>query len=349
LQGFYNLQPESVLDAAEMCGFKVTGEFTQLNSYENRVFDIKLEDADSIIAKFYRPNRWDEVTILEEHEFLQELKAEGILAVSPLQIQQLISKQQNSVQNNQKSNQKNKVQSNQQNEAGPLNTTLINFQDLWVAFFPKIRARMPQELMANDLKQIGRLMARVHNIGEQKDFKYRPILDSSYYGGWETLDFLQTWIAPEVRHRYNEAAEHIISALDQQVDLNEFIRIHGDCHRGNILTNSQEYFLVDFDDVCMGPAVQDVWMLLSGDEESSPEFQQEVKHFLEGYEELRHFPRHQLDWISILRGIRVIGYAGWIARRWTDPSFPKIFPEFNTYRYWAEEVDAISKIARQIK
>lgn len=317
LQGFYNLQPESVLDAAEMCGFKVTGEFTQLNSYENRVFDIKLEDADSIIAKFYRPNRWDEVTILEEHEFLQELKAEGILAVSPLQIQ--------------------------------LNTTLVNFQDLWVAFFPKIRARMPQELMANDLKQIGRLMARVHNIGEQKDFEYRPILDSSYYGGWETLDFLQSWIAPEVRHRYNEAAELIISALDQQVDLNEFIRIHGDCHRGNILTNSQEYFLVDFDDVCMGPAVQDVWMLLSGDEDSSVEFQQEVKHFLEGYEELRHFPRHQLDWISILRGIRVIGYAGWIARRWTDPSFPKIFPEFNTYRYWAEEVDAISKIARQIK
>jgi Ser/Thr protein kinase RdoA (MazF antagonist) len=324
--GFYNLQPESVLDAAEFCGFKVTGEFTQLNSYENRVFDIKIEGADSVIAKFYRPGRWDEETILEEHHFLKELKHEGILAVAPLL---LTAEGSRSVQKGAK--------------------TLIQFQDLWVAFFPKIRARMPQELMANDLKQIGRLMARLHNIGEQSDFVHRPVLDSSYYGGWETLDFLQEWIAPEVRHRYNEFAEQIISALDYEVDVNEFIRIHGDCHRGNILTDSREYFLVDFDDVCMGPVVQDVWMLLSGDEDSSSDYNQEIKHFLEAYEELRLFPSHQWDWIPILRGIRIIGYAGWIAKRWSDPSFPKIFPEFNSYRYWAEEVDALSKIVRKIK
>jgi Ser/Thr protein kinase RdoA (MazF antagonist) len=326
VQGFYNLQPESVLDAAEFCGFKVTGEFTQLNSYENRVFDIRLEDSQAIIAKFYRPNRWNESTILEEHEFLRELKAEGILAVAPLSVAP-------------------------PSKAPPSkgNNTLVNFQGLWVAFFPKIRARMPQELLTNDLKQIGRLMARVHNIGEQKDFSHRPVLDSSYYGGWETLDFLQEWIAPEVRHRYNEAAELIISAMDHEVNVNEFIRIHGDCHRGNILTDSKEYFLVDFDDVCMGPVVQDVWMLLSGDEDSSVEYHDEIKYFLEAYEELRLFPSHQWDWIPILRGIRIIGYAGWIAKRWSDPSFPKIFPEFNSYRYWAEEVDALSKIVRKIK
>jgi Ser/Thr protein kinase RdoA (MazF antagonist) len=153
-----------------------------------------------------------------------------------------------------------------------------------------------------------------------------------------------------VIHRYNEAAEHIISALEDVVNPKEYIRIHGDCHRGNILTNSQEYFLVDFDDVCMGPVIQDVWMLLSGDEEIAPvEYKEEIKHFLEGYEELRIFPSQQWSWIPILRGIRIIGYAGWIAKRWTDPSFPKIFPEFNTYRYWAEEVDALTKIARKIK
>lgn len=320
LQGFYQLHPELVLDIAEECGFAVTGEFTQLNSYENRVFDIKLENTESVIAKFYRPGRWDRDTILEEHGFLQELKDEGIYAVAPL------------VYNN----------------ASSGLTTLALMANMWVAFFPKIRARMPQELLPQDLKQMGRMLARVHNVGEQKDFQHRPILDSSYYGGWQTLDDLQSWIAPEVRHRYNDAAEIIISAMDQQIDTREFIRIHGDCHRGNILMNGQEYFLVDFDDVCMGPVVQDVWMLLAADENSPDEFNTEIKHFLEGYEELRMFPDHQWDWISILRGIRIIGYAGWIAKRWSDPSFPKIFPEFNSYRYWAEEVDALVKIARKI-
>jgi Ser/Thr protein kinase RdoA (MazF antagonist) len=315
IEGFYQLQPEVVLDVTEDCGFAVTGEFTQLNSYENRVFDIKLENGESVIAKFYRPGRWDQETILEEHAFLQELKEEGIYAVAPLSYQ---------------------------------GSTLASLAQMWVAFFPKIRARMPQELLPQDLKQMGRMLARVHNVGAQKDFQYRPILDSSYYGGWQTLDDLQSWIAPEVRHRYNQAAEIIISAMEEQIDVREYIRIHGDCHRGNILMNGQEYFLVDFDDVCMGPVVQDVWMLLSADQNAPEEFNNEIGYFLEGYEELRVFPDHQWNWVSILRGIRIIGYAGWIARRWSDPSFPKIFPEFNTYRYWAEETEALIRIARLI-
>lgn len=314
MNNFFHLDPNSVLKAAELAGFAVTGELNQLNSYENRVFALNLEDGESIIVKFYRPQRWDKNTIYEEHTFLKELADEGIHVIQPL----ILPHEKHS---------------------------LMFYENMWVAFFPKMRARLPQELLSEDLKRVGRLMARVHNIGAQKEFVYRPTLDSNYYGGWDTLGFLQNWIAPEVRERYNEAAEWIIHNLDEQVNVDEYQRIHGDCHRGNLLSQKEEFFLIDFDDVCMGPVVQDVWMLLSGDSET---LAKEKESFLSGYEELRSFPNHQWDWIPILRGIRVIGYAGWIAKRWNDPSFHKIFPEFNSYRYWAEEADQLDKIARLI-
>ncbi len=314
---FYQLNPDIVLKATEQAGFWPTGEFTQLNSYENRVFDIKLEDRDSVIAKFYRPQRWSMEAILDEHNFLQELKAEGIHAVAPL------------------------VQANEK--------TLSLFNDMKVAFFPKIRGRMPQEFLNDELVSVGRLMARVHNIGAQKIAKHRPVLDSSYYGGWETLDFLQDWIAPEVIHRYNEASELILQAVDDFFDPSEFIRIHGDCHKGNLLSTDRagekELFLVDFDDFVNGPVVQDFWMLMSGDEDQVFE---ERDLILRGYEELREFPDQQWDWIPMLRGLRIISYAGWIAKRWQDPSFPRLFPEFNNYSYWAEEVEALEKVAWKV-
>lgn len=310
---FYSLSPEKVLQTADAAGFWTTGEFTQLNSYENRVFDIRTEDNDSVIAKFYRPQRWSESAILEEHEFLLDLKAEGIHAVAPL-------------------NQKN-------------GKTLSEHEGMYVAFFPKVRGRMPQEFLKGELSTVGRLLARVHNIGAQKEAHHRPILDSSYYGGWDTLDFLQDWIGPENRHRYNDAAEFILQNIDDNFNPDEFIRIHGDCHRGNLLHTGQEFFLVDFDDFVNGPVVQDFWMLLTGDEDRMQEERDEI---LNGYCELRDFPDHQWNWIPLLRGLRIISYAGWIAKRWEDPSFPKIFPEFNSYSYWAEEVEALEKIAWKI-
>ncbi|MNJ91249.1 serine/threonine protein kinase [compost metagenome] len=315
---FYNLNPEKVLQAAENAGFYPTGEFTQLNSYENRVFDIKLEEpvngVNNVISKFYRPNRWTKEAILEEHEFLLSLKAEGIPAVAPL------------------------IQSQS-------SSTITEVDGMYTAFFPKVLGRMPQEFLQGELQKVGRLMAQVHNVGARKVAHARPTLDTSYYGGWDTLDFLQDWITPEVRGRYTEAAELILHAIDDIFDPSEFIRIHGDCHKGNLLSNGKEFFLVDFDDFVNGPVIQDFWMLLSGDDD---QIDNEKDQIIDGYEELREFPHHQWDWIPMLRGLRIISYAGWIARRWDDPSFPRLFPEFNSYTYWAEEVEALEKIAWKV-
>ncbi|MBC7370188.1 MAG: serine/threonine protein kinase [Bdellovibrionaceae bacterium] len=315
---FYNLDPEKVLQAADSQGFLTTGEFSQLNSYENRVFDIRLEnpiqDVTNVIAKFYRPQRWSEASILEEHQFLLDLQAEGIPAVAPLTLKS--------------------------------GKTLVEDYGMYVAFFPKVRGRMPQEFVDRELQQVGRLMAEVHNIGARRRAVHRPVLDTSYYGGWPTLDFLQSWIAPEIRNRYNDAAEKILNKLDEILDHREFLRIHGDCHKGNLLHNGGQFFLVDFDDFCTGPVIQDFWMLLSGEGE---EGEREREEIIEGYEELRQFPYHQWDWVPWLRGLRIISYAGWIAKRWEDPSFPRLFPEFNTYRYWAEEVEALEKIAWAVR
>lgn len=307
---FFSLNPEAVMLATEAAGFAPTGEFSQLNSFENRVFDIVLESRERVIAKFYRPGRWTEAAILEEHQFLAELKEDQLAAISPLAV-----------------------------KGG---STLIDVNGIWVAFFPKVRGRLPQEFLGQDLRQIGRMMAQLHNIGSKHWAKHRPTMDTNYYGGWETLDFLQDWITPEVRGRYNEAASEILESLDECLIPREFIRIHGDCHKGNLLHDGQGFSLIDFDDFCNGPVIQDFWMLLTGDAET---LEEEKTLILEGYEELRRFPYHQWSWIPMLRGLRIIAYAGWIAKRWEDPSFLRIFPEFNTYKYWVEETEAIEKIA----
>ncbi len=307
---FETLDPQAVLTATEEAGFIPTGEFTQLNSYENRVFHIRCEDHPDIIAKFYRPGRWDKSAIQDEHDFLLELKNEELPAVAPLVLQ----------------GQK----------------TILDFKKFHVGFFPRVLGRLPQELLNEERVQVGRLLAQLHNIGARKVATSRAQLNASYSGGWQTLDMLQSWITPEIRDRYSEAAETILQALEDLQPEDEFIRIHGDAHRGNLLHNGKSFFIVDFDDFCNGPVIQDFWMLLSGDQEYEDE---EKAFFVKGYEELREFPDHQWDWVPLYRGLRIISYAGWIAKRWEDPSFPRIFPDFNSYRYWAEEAEALEKLA----
>jgi Ser/Thr protein kinase RdoA (MazF antagonist) len=307
---FFSLNPETVMQATEYAGFMPTGEFSQLNSYENRVFDILLENKVRVIAKFYRPGRWTRAAILEEHEFLAALADDHLAAISPLRL-----------------------------KGG---STLIEFEKIWVAFFPKVRGRLPQEFLGQELSQIGRMLAQLHNIGSLRPAQHRPTMDSSYLGGWETLDFLQEWVTPEVRDRYNNAAADILELKDEFFEPRDFIRIHGDCHKGNLLHDGSNFSLIDFDDFCNGPVVQDFWMLLSGDADT---IESEKQLILKGYEELREFPSYQWNWVPLLRGLRIISYAGWIARRWSDPSFPRIFPEFNTYKYWVEETEALEKIA----
>lgn len=307
---FFNLDPNTVLSACETAGMQPTGLFSQLNSYENRVFDIELEGRSKIIAKFYRPERWPKLAILEEHRFLMQLNQNEIPCLKPLVL--------------------------------PNQSTLLTVSGIHVAFFPKFIGRMPQELALSEINRVGQLMARVHNVGSHEKARYRPIMDSSYYGGWQTLDFLADKISPEVKDRYLSAAENILEFIDQEFDQSEFFRIHGDAHKGNLLLFDDIFYLVDFDDFCMGPCIQDMWMLLSHDKDSILD---EQHAFIEGYEMFREFPLHQLGWVESLRGLRILMYAGWIAKRWTDPSFPKLFPDFGTFSYWAEEVEALEKVS----
>lgn len=306
-----------MLAATEEAGFQPTGEFTQLNSYENRVFDIRLEKSSSeqerVIAKFYRPGRWSQAALLEEHEFLFDLKKEGIPVISPL------------------------LHKN--------GASLCSVEGLFVAFFPKFMGRMPEEFLEKDLSQVGRRLAQIHNVGSRKKFTHRAVLGELPFSSWDNLELLSRWVAPEVWPRYEKAALTIIEAFDEFLKPRDFIRIHGDCHRGNLLAkllpgNQREFFFVDFDDCAMGPEIQDFWMLFSGSD-----FEEEKELILSGYEELRELSLRQWQWIPLLRGLRIFSYSAWIARRWQDPSFPKLFPNFETFTFWAEETEALEKIA----
>lgn len=309
---FYQLQPEIVLEATEQAGFRTTGELTQLNSYENRVFDLRLEKAkdspDRAIIKFYRPGRWNEKALLEEHAFLHELAAEGFAVSAPYHLQN--------------------------------GTTLGQHSDLFFAVFPRIQGRMPAELLGNDWKRIGALLARVHNLGARHQFFHRPVVGEAPYSPWETLELLERWVAPEMWRRYEAAAIELLELLDEELDPREFIRIHGDCHRGNLILLDDTLSLVDFDDCAMGPAVQDFWMLFTTELGEN-----ELEGLLSAYQEFREFPMHQLRLVPLLRGLRILSYSGWIARRWDDPSFPRIFPQFGSYSMWAEETEALEKLA----
>lgn len=332
-EDFYNLTPDEVMRALEGVGFEPTGEFTQLNSYENRVFDIRLEDSGSnrsagsgavnrIVVKFYRPGRWSKETIMAEHEFLADVVTQGIPAVAPLKLKN--------------------------------GSTLAIDQNIWFAAFPKAVGRMVDELSRENFVRLGRTLARLHNVGEQKRAVARPQLTAEKYG-FENLAILEDVVAVEVADRYFEAAESILEFLSHELDekrAKKFIRIHGDCHRGNILrtdrvepgasVSTSEFFFVDFDDCCMGPPVQDFWMLLS-DGEDTEEGRAELKALLEGYAEFRRFDERDLALIPALRGLRMIHYAAWIARRWEDPSFPRLFPQFHDFNFWASETEALVK------
>lgn len=324
---FYQLTPDAVLCGVEQSGYVTTGEYIQLNSYENRVFDIFLEPElnppelnGRVIAKYYRPLRWSHEAILEEHFFLHELFTADIPVITPLE---------------------------QKTKLSPAATsTLSTYQGLYLALFKKGLGRTPQELSFEQLRKVGRLLAQIHNIGEQKTARYRPTLHPKSFG-WPTLELLKKWVAPEVWGRYQQAATQILEYLEDHMDINSFIRIHGDCHKGNLLIKDQRdepesFFFVDFDDFCNGPAAQDFWMLFSSDEQFNQEEQQAI---LAGYEDLRRFPADQLKLFAPLRGLRILHYAGWIARRWHDPTFPQLFPQFTSYTYWAEETEALEKIA----
>lgn len=307
---FYDLDPNLILASVEKNGFVPTGELQQLNSYENRVFEIKLENHPPLIAKYYRPQRWSEKTILDEHQFIHELQQDGIETAEPFLLKN--------------------------------NSTLDTVDGIHYAFFRKVQGRLLQELTPNHLRRLGRWLGRLHNIGATRPAQYRTTMGPSADQKWAQLDRMLNEVSPEVLYRYEQAAVQIFEQLDELLPQFDFIRLHGDLHRGNILEKSNsDFVVVDFDDMINGPAIQDFWMLLpNADLQNSDE----LDFLIEGYSELREFPTEQLELIPLLRGYRIITYALWIMNRWSDPSFPRLFPNYGTYSYWAEETESLEKI-----
>lgn len=314
---FDSLQPEVILEAIDRAGFRSTGEYTQLNSYENRVFDARTEGEEArLIAKFYRPNRWSREAIEDEHAFLRDLEAEAIPACGPLVLQN--------------------------------GSTLLEHEGFLMALFPRVVGRMPDEFLFGQLKTVGRTLARIHNVGARHPARHRPYLTTEFYG-WPALARLERYVYPELWTRYEDVCVTILNAIEPMLEDVQFQRIHGDCHKGNLLqqaSGNREFIFVDFDDFCNGPVVQDFWMLLSGGEEDD-DAMREREEIIAGYEELREVP-DEFHLFEPLRALRIIHYAGWIAQRWNDPFFKRIFPDFTAYNYWLDELTRLEKIARDL-
>lgn len=327
---FFELTPDRVLEAVEALGLRCSGRCTALNSFENRVYEIELEEDDSDdrsasaafarrrVVKFYRPGRWNRDQILEEHEFLLDLKEAEIPVVAPIEFDLGSEKSQ------------------------ALQTLHVARESgIFYALFPKVGGRSPDELQDDQLRWIGRLLARIHSVGALKSAPHRIEIRPETYGRKNLASLLEgNWIPLEYVARYKEVVEEICDLSSEL--FSELLsgsgaihRIHGDCHFGNLLWNQSGPFFLDFDDMVRGPAVQDIWLLVPGREEESIRQRQIL---LEGYEEMREFNYLTLRLIEPLRALRFVHYSAWIARRWSDPAFPAAFPQFGTHRYWQEQL-----------
>ena len=309
-----------VLDALSALGLPVDGRLSALSSYENRVYQVHLDDDSTVVAKFYRPHRWTENQIREELAFTAELMAEDIPVVGPVLLKGM-----------------------------GLHEARIVHEGVdghfWFSVSPCRGGRSPELDDPEVLMWIGRLMARIHLVGERRAFVHRPELNLQTFGE-ASRDLLlnKQWVATEVVQQWqslcNQALELVQARMPVQIKM---LRLHGDCHPGNILWTPEGMpepgpHFVDLDDARMGPAVQDLWMLLHGDE---GERRQKIAIVLEGYESMRLFDRQELQWIEPLRTLRIIHYSAWLASRQDDPAFPMHFPWFGTADYWRGQCDTL--------
>lgn len=315
-QYFFELTPERILTAVESSGLRCTGRCLTLNSMENRVYEVEVEienpeqaksPSDHFrVIKFYRPGRWSEAQILEEHEFLLDLKNQDFPVVAPILLQG--------------------------------EKTLLKIPDINInyAVFPKMGGRIPDELDDEQVLRMGRLLARVHNVGASKVASHRMSMTPQTYGR-DNLKFLvdSNSIPNSSRDRYSNCVNNICDITEPAYKNAKLQRIHGDCHLGNILWGRDGPFLVDFDDMVTGPCVQDMWLMLPGRDEAA---KQKLNLLVEGYEMMRNFDRSTLRLIESLRALRMIHFAAWIAKRWEDPAFKRNFPDFGTERYWQIQV-----------
>jgi len=306
---FEALPPDVVLDALEQTGLRGDGRLTALNSYENRVYLAHLEDDSAVVLKFYRPQRWSVAQIEEEHRFATALAQAEVPVVAPLCLQ---------------------------------GRTLHQHAGFHFSVSPRRGGRTPDLDNPAVLGWIGRFLARLHGVGEAQTFQARPRLDPEQMGH-EPLQWLLTHnsISPGARHAWTQVAQQALQRCEEVFAQHPHrsLRLHGDCHPGNILWTPTDRpdggpHFVDLDDARQGPAVQDLWMLLSG---SRSQQQQQLGALLDGYETLREFDRRELGLIEALRTLRLLHYSAWLARRWDDPTFPQHFPWFGSDAYWQEQ------------
>ncbi len=300
---FDSLTPDTILDAMESLQYPIDGRVTALNSFENRVYQIGLEDGPPVITKFYRPNRWQHQQIQEEHDFSYAAKAHDIPVVTPLT-----------------------------NEAGD---SLFTHEQFTFAVFPRKGGYAPELDHQNNLAIMGRTLARLHNLGAQAHFQHRPHLNAQTFGHRSIEYVAESFIPLEHKRAYVNLTQQFMPLIEAQLAPAQPIRVHGDLHVGNILMREDIPHLVDFDDARMAPAIQDIWMLLSG---TVHEQQVQLEKIIQAYSEFRDFPYAELSMIEALRTLRMIHHTAWLARRWDDPAFPPAFPWFDSHNFWTQHL-----------
>lgn len=300
------LTPDAIIAAAESLGYVCDRRILALNSYENRVYQIGIEGGAPLIAKFYRPGRWPDQAIHEEHGFALELAAAEIPVVPPLVHQ---------------------------------GQTLFEYESFRFALFERRGGRWPELGTRTEREWMGRFLGRMHMVGRRQRFRHRDRIDIERLGE-DSRDYLleQGWIPPHLEAAYgsltSDLLEQIWDAFETARGVAE-IRLHGDCHRGNVLWTDAGPHFVDLDDCLSGPAIQDLWMLIAG---SRAEMSEQLTQLLEGYTQFSSFDRREVGLIESLRTLRMIHYSAWLARRWSDPAFPQAFPWFEEPRYWENHV-----------
>ncbi len=303
---FYELSPDMVLDALDTVGLRGDGRLLALNSYENRVYQVSLEDAAPVVVKFYRPQRWSDAAILEEHAFVAELEAAEIPVVPPLTLD---------------------------------GSTLHHHQSYRFAVFPRQGGRAPELDAPGTLEWLGRFLGRIHAVGATQRFSARPALDLQTFGE-QPRDWLlaHEMVPRDLRESWSAISQLVLDGVrrcyDRAGDV-RLIRLHGDCHAGNVLWTDGGPHFVDFDDSRMGPALQDLWMLLSGERH---EMASQLADLLAGYEDFCEFDQRELYLLEALRTLRLLHYSAWLAMRWDDPAFRQAFPWFGTVRYWQDRI-----------
>ncbi|MEM9254246.1 MAG: serine/threonine protein kinase [Pseudomonadota bacterium] len=303
---YERLDPDLVISAVESAGYRCDARLLALNSYENRVYQVGLEEAEPIIAKFYRPERWTDEQILEEHSFSFELQSADISVVAPLK--------------------------------GMDSLSLFDYEGFRFALFPRRGGHPPELDNPDNLLVLGRTLGRMHTVGKAVPFKFRQSITVQRMLEDSRELILDGFIPDDLRAAYETLTRDLtasVSSIFSEIGQSDLQRVHGDCHVGNILWRDDTAHFVDLDDCCSAPAIQDLWMFLSG---SRADRQLQLSELVEGYSEFCDFDPKQLRWVEALRTMRLVHYAAWLARRWQDPAFPRSFTWFNTGRYWSDHI-----------